>query len=118
MDIINIFITIVKAHLLILFIIIISFLIEKLTGLRLLIDHYTWIKSKNNIEVLSTRDSGNYIIINLLVFIYDIYKNSISFNFINIIIWLVLIIILTKVFYRTHKKYQKFDPNKADDDYT
>lgn len=117
-NIVNIFISIGKAHLIGIAIVILSYIIEKSTGLKLLIDHYTWIKSRNNIEVLSTRDTGNYLILNSIVFIYDIYNGNIGLNFISIAIWLVLIIILTKVFYRIHKKYQKYDPNKADDDYT
>ena len=117
-SIIDIFISVGKSNLIGVAIVVFSYIIEKITGLKLFIDHYTWVKSKENIEVLSTRDTFLYLVLNFSVFIYDIYHDNLDFNFLNGLIWLVIVIILAKVFYRIHKKYQKFDPNKADDDYT
>jgi hypothetical protein len=118
MDIFKIFITIAKAHLLIVLIIISSFLIEKLTGLKLLIDHYTWKKSSKNRKVLSTGDAGYYFIINLAVFIYYHYKEDTTDLVTFSIIWFIVISIMTYIFYKIHFKYQKIDPNKSDNDYT
>ncbi len=61
-DFLNILIVMGKANLLVLVLIFLSYIIEKTTGLRLLIDHYTWAKSIENTKVLATGDSGNYLI--------------------------------------------------------
>lgn len=117
-DIINILITLGKSHLYVLYIVIGSFIIEKFTGLKLFIYDYFWVKSPRNAEDGSNRDAGLYLIINCIVFGYNIYHGRIEFNIFNIIIWVIIISILTKIFYKIHRKYQKVDPNKADDDYT
>ena len=118
MNIELLFYSIIKAHIIILLIVILSFIIEKLTGLKLLIDHYTWRKSVKNREVLSTGDSGFYIIFNLIVFIYDHYSSEQDIFIPNFFIWLILLSILTYLFYKIHFKYQRIDPTKTDDDYT
>ena len=117
-NIIDILITIGKSHLFILILLMIIFLIERMTKLKLVFDSFKWKKSPLNAKAASTRDAGNYFIINLIVFVYDIYNNYVPFNLINCVIWLIILIILTKVFYRIHIKYQAVDPNKADDDYS
>ncbi len=95
-----------------------SFIIEKTTGLKLFIDHYTWVKSPANAKILSDGDSGYFIILNIIVFIYNIYKNNIAFHWITFFLWLFFLLILTRILYKIHYKYQKIDPNKADDDYS
>ena len=114
----EIFISIGKGHLIALVIVVLSYIIESSTSLKLFFDNYQWKKSLRNAEDSSNRDSGIYLVILISVFIYDILNDNIEFKFVNVLIWLILIIILTKLFYRIHKKYQKFDPNKADDDFT
>ena len=117
-EFINIIFSIGRAHIIVIAIVLGSFLLEKLTGLNLFIDHYTWKKSKLNADMLSSRDSVYYFILNVIVFGYDVYKKSINFKIINIILWFIIISVLTKLFYHFHRKYQAVDPNKADDDYT
>jgi Ca2+/Na+ antiporter len=114
----SICISIAKANLIAIGIVILSYIIEKLTGLRLFIDHYTWIKSENNAETLSIGDTVYYFILNLIVFIYDIYMGKIEFHVIAIVTWLLFVGILAQIFYLIHGKYQKVDPNKSDNDYT
>ena len=114
----SICISIGKANLITIGIVILSYIIEKLTGLKLFIDHYRWIKSENNAETLSIGDTVYYFILNLIVFIYDIYKGEIEFHVISIVTWLLLVGILTQIFYIIHGKYQQIDPNKADNDFT
>ena len=114
----SICISIGKANLIAIGIVILSYIIEKLTGLKMFIDHYRWIKSENNAETLSIGDTVYYFILNLIVFIYDIYKGEIEFHVISIVTWLLLVGILTQIFYIIHGKYQKVDPNKADNDFT
>jgi hypothetical protein len=114
----DIIISIGKSNLIAIGIVLLSFIIEKLTGLKLFIDNYTWVKSKYNAENISIRDTVNYFILNLIVFIYDIYNGKIEFHVIAIVAWLFFVGILAQLFYIIHDKYQKVDPNKSDNDYT
>ena len=114
----NIIISIGKANLIVIGIVVLSFIVEKLSGLRLFIDHYTWIKSPYNAKSLSIRDTDYYLIINLAVFVYDIYQGKIEFHALTLATWLFIVGNLAIQFYFIHRKYQKVDPNKADDDYT
>ena len=117
-NILNIIISIGKANLIAIGIVLLSYIIEKLTGLRLFIDHYTWVKSEYNAETLSIRDTVNYLILNLIVFVYYIYLGKIELHVIALVTWLFFIGLLTQIFYSIHRKYQKVDPNKSDNDYT
>jgi len=111
-------ISIGKSNLIAAGIVLLSFIVEKLTGLKLFIDNYTWAKSEYNADNISIRDTVNYFILNLIVFIYDIYNGKIEFHVIAIVTWLFLVSILTQLFYIIHDKYQTVDPNKSDNDYT
>ncbi len=117
-DIINIFIAIGKAQLIVLIIVYLSYVIETNTPIKLFFDNYQWKKSIRNAEDISNRDSGLYLIIMIIVFIYDIIKKNLQFNFFNFIIWLLVVSVLVKLFFYFHKKYQAVDHNKADDDFT
>ena len=114
----DIIVSIGEANLIAIGIVLFSCIIEKITGLKLFIDNYKWVKSENNAENISIRDTVNYFILNLIVFIYNIYEGKIEFHVIAIVIWLILVGILVQIFYLIHRKYQKIDPNKSDDDYT
>lgn len=114
----DIIISIGYANLIAIGIVLLSYIIEKVTGLKLFIDHYTWVKSENNAETLSIRDTVYYFILNLFVFIYNIYHGKIEFHAVSLVIWLFFTGILTIIFYSLHSKYQKIDPNKSDDDYS
>ena len=117
-DIIHILKSIGKAHVIILLIVIWSLIIEFSTGIKLFVDNYKWKKSIRNAEDASTRDSTFYLIVMISVFIYDIIKKNVDFNPLNIIIWIIIVSILVKVFYKIHNKYQAVDPKKANDDLT
>ncbi len=117
-DFLNILIVIGKANLLVLVLIFLSYILEKTTGIRIVIDNYKWKKSPRNAFDASNRDSFIYFVVNLLWFIYYIKKDEIGFTFINIVLWTIIIFFLTKVFFRFHHKYQAIDPNKADDDFS
>ncbi len=108
----------VKSHVLLLLLLLASYMIEKITGLRLFIDHYTWVKSPENAEALTARDSFFYILLNIGVLLYHYFKDEITLTWISFLLWLILLGILVRIFYKVHRKYQKVDPNKADDDYT
>ncbi len=117
-DTISVFISIGKSNLTAMGIVIFSFIIEKITGLRLFIDHYyKWVKSPRNAEIVTNRDMGYYFILMVAVFIYDIYNGNVAFNFFTCIIALILITTLSSIFKKIHGKYQKVDPKKKDDDF-
>ncbi len=117
-DFISVMLSVGKAQLIAIGIIIGSFIIERITGLRLFIDHYTkWAKSPRNAEIVTNRDMGYYFILMVAVFIYDIYHENVTFNFFTCIIALILITTLSSIFKKIHEKYQKVDPTKKDDDY-
>ena len=117
-EIVNIIFSLGKAHAIVLVLIIMSYILEKLTGLNLFVDHYTWKKSALNADMLSSRDSVFYLILNSITFGYDLIQHNIVFNITNLVVWFILIYILTNRFYYFHRKYQAVDPNKADDDFT
>ncbi|RMG32231.1 MAG: hypothetical protein D6732_13640 [Methanobacteriota archaeon] len=117
-EILDIGIVLLKSHLLLLLIVFVSYIIEKTTGLRLFIDHYTWVKSPENAETLTARDSFFYILVNLGVLLYHYFKGKIAFTWLSFFVWLILLGFLVRIFYKIHRRYQKVDPQKADDDYT
>lgn len=117
-SIVEIFISIGKAHVIVILIIIVFYIIESSTSFKLFLDNYRWKKSIRNAEDSSNRDSGLYLFILVIIFIYDIINDNIDLNFISFIIWVVMIAVLVKMFYRIHKKYQAVDPNKSDDDFS
>ncbi|GEM_PF-4406777 len=116
--IVDVIMVLLKSHVLLLLLLLASYTIEKITGLRLFIDHYTWVKSPENAEALTARDSFFYIVLNSGVLLYHYIKGKIAFTWISFLIWLIILSFLVKIFYRIHRRYQKVDPNKADDDYT
>ena len=117
-DIISVIISVGKAQLLVLAIIILSYIVEKVTILNLFIDHFTWKKSPNNVVGIADRDTGYYAILSIFVLSYDIFKGSVKFNIVSIISWLIIMAILAPTFHHFHKKYQGVDPDKPDDDWT
>ncbi|MGD9489409.1 MAG: hypothetical protein AB7W47_15435 [Calditrichaceae bacterium] len=110
--------SIIKANSLFLGIVGITYIIEKFTGLSLFVDQFKWKKSQNNAEALLVRDSVNYFFLLAGVFIFDLYKENIELNPLSIGIWLVIVVILIRLFRKYHSKYQAVDPGKTDDDYS
>jgi hypothetical protein len=113
----EVLISIGKAHLIVLTIIFLSYIIESFTALKLFIDNYRWKKSSRNADAISNRDLGIYLIILVIVFIYDIVNDNLEVTFISFVVWLLITSGMVKVFFRIHRKYQAVDPNKSDDDY-
>ena len=110
--------SIIKANLIILGILIVTYIIEVNSNFKLFIDHFKWKKSIRNAEIAANGNTIYYLIFCLAVFVYDMIKNNVKFNFINILFWLIIMTMLTFIFHRLYSKYQGVDPNKADDDYT
>lgn len=131
--IIDVFISIGKAQLIVGIVYIISFLIEKITGLTLIIDNFTWKKSTLNAKRSLNGASVEYVVICIGVFIYDIYNRHIDLQSIDIfgigtssyvngwvvfILWGYSMRRLVTGFRWFYDKYQGVDPNKSDDDLT
>ena len=110
--------SICKSHLIIIGILILTYFIEEITGLKLFIRQFKWKKSTKNALIHLDGDSWLYFLFVLGVFIFDIFKKRIPFEFSSVIIWLSIMIFLVFIFRKYYNKYQGVDPNKADDDYT
>ena len=110
--------SIAEAHLIVMGILALSYIIEVNTNLRLLIKHFKWRKSIRNAEIALDGHSVFYFVFVMAVFIYDIIEKKVDLNFISIGLWLGIMICLLTLFRKCYKKYQGVDPDKADDDYT
>ena len=117
-DIISVIISVGEAQLLVLALILLSYIIEKVTILNLLIAQYTWRKSPNNVEVLTDGDTAYYVIVCIFVLSFEIFQGLVKFNVVSILFWLFMMMILIPTLRHFHKKYQGIDYNRADDDYT
>ena len=131
--IVDVFTSIGKAQLIVIGIVSVSYLIEKITGFGLFVDHFTWKKSVSNTRVLKTGDTFYYIVICTGVFIYDLYNRNIDLQSIDIfgigtraftngcvifILWGYSMRWLVTGFRWFYDKYQGVDSNKSDDDLT
>ena len=114
----NVIYSIVKAHLIICGILIISYIIEINTNFKLFIKHFQWKKSIRNAEIALDGHSVFYFAIVLIFFIYEIIKKKIDLYFFSIVLWLVIMICLLLIFRKYYNKHQGVDPTKADDDFT
>ena len=117
-SIINVFVAILKAHLLAILIIILSYIIENVTGLKLFIDHFKWKKSVENAKILVNRDSVLFFVLSFSVYMYNVYKGITCGNFYCVVLWLIVMTFLLKMYRRLYNKYQGIDKTKRDDDYT
>ncbi len=109
---------IIKGNIVVFVIIISSFIVEKITGLKLIIDNFKWKKSTRNVEASATFNSFSYFLTNLGVLIYEYYKDRIELSVLLIITWLLFVVLLSYIVYKIDIKYQGHDPQKADDNYT
>ncbi len=114
----NILFSILKANIFAAILVILFYLIEIKYNLKIFIKYFTWKKSQKNARIATDGNTGYYAIFCLFIFIYDIVKKNVKFNFISVLLWLIIIIILSSTFHKLYSKYQGVDPNKADNDYT
>ena len=92
----------------------VSFSIEKLTGLKLLIDNFLWKKSKN-MAIGAT--INNTIFIFLLTNIIVLLVSDKKLEDHEIVEWIIFIPILTLLFAATYYSLTGIDPSKKDDDF-
>lgn len=114
----NIFI-ILKGCLIVFIIYTVSFIVEKVTGLKLLIDNFFWKKSINMAKGAALNNSiFIFLLTNIIVLIVDLSKYNKNPEEYNFFVWLVLLIFLTIAFGKIYYTFTGKDPNKKDDDYT
>ena len=117
-DIQSVLVSIGKAHLIVIGILIFSFIIEHTTQFRLFFKDFVRPKSQKQAEIANDRNIGTYFLIMVGKIIYDMFTRNMVINFYTIVFSFLIIYLLTKFFYRIHKKYQAVDPEKADDDFS
>lgn len=117
-NIYNIVYSIVKAHLLICAIIIVSFIIERFTPLVLFIKQFKGKKSSNNARAFLESTTYIYILFLLSILVYDIVKGKIQIESTSLIIWALVMFWLVHLFRKFIRKYQKVDPDKSDHDFS
>jgi hypothetical protein len=110
--------SLLKAHIILIGIVAISYIIEKITPLRLLYDHFKWEKSVKNAEAALDLHTFLYILFIMSVLIYDIYIENVKFEVLPIVIWISLMIIFVRFFRKYYNKYQGVDKNKSDNDFS
>ncbi len=110
--------TIIHAHVVILIIISVSYILEKLTPWKSII--YIFKRPKNFKKATAAADfhTGLYFIICLLTLLYDFYKKRAyipdDYKFWK---WLVIMIPLVVIFQKLYYKFTAKDPDRADDDW-
>lgn len=117
-EILNLLFVLLLSNVMYLAIFLFSFIIESVTGLRLMFDQLKWAKSSNKAEKLAYGNSGIYFVILFCCFIYFGLKGLVTINLYTSIAWIVITIPLMIQFRKFYNKFQKIDPNKSDDDYS
>lgn len=103
-----------KSHLCLLILIVITYLIEVITGKLLLVRWFKYKKDLKSAEGTADREAFLYFMFNIVYVIYKAYiKNDISHGF-SFIIWLLIITVLSIVVRKLYFKYQGIDPSKPD----
>jgi hypothetical protein len=96
-----------------------SYIIEKVTGLRLLIDSFKWEKSKNNAEgAAGWNGIFVFFLTNLIILLYDLSQHSEPPLSYSIWKWLLIIIPLTILFSIVFYRFTNKDSNREDNDYS
>jgi hypothetical protein len=106
-----------KAHLIILFMITTSYLIEKNSNWKLMFDIFKWKKSPEMADGAATFYSALYFIISLAVLIYDGYIKDRAPSDFMFSRWLLVMIVLTIIFRFVYYRYTGKDPNKSGEHY-
>ena len=119
-SLLSIIITLAKGNLIVIGLLVAIFIIEKLTGLKLNIyQYFYWTKNKKNADTITYSDIMTYKIILIIVVIYDMVYSSLPVNFYTIIVAILYIFPFTDfVLLKIHRKYQKVDPSKDDNDFS
>lgn len=112
----EIILIIVKAHLIIILILAISYLLEKLIGLKLFITFFRWKKSKRNAEIYLNGHTFLYFVVILLTFVFSDKGIYFEYNINTISAFILMVIPLLMIFRKLHSKYQGIDVTREDDE--
>ncbi len=114
-----IFLIIIKGIIVVFVVYLASYIIEKATGFRLLIDNFIWEKS-----ILRAKGAAGwnsifvFFLVNLVVLLNDLSTFEIDPDGYAFWKWFALILPLTIIFRIVYFKYTKKNPNKADNDWS
>lgn len=103
---------ILEAHLYIVCIILASYVIEKITNLKLLIDDFKWEKSEYMAKGSAGLFSTLYFLISLAVLLFHVHGKKDAPEDYAFWKWLIIMIPLTVIFRILYYKFQAKDPNK------
>lgn len=115
---VQVLVSILKSLFIAMGIVIVSYLLEKITGLKLLISDFKWEKSPKNARIIATRNAVFFFVLTLAVYIYDLNKGYVDFNVYSFVLWFIISSFLKRKCYWIQSKYQAMDANKTDDDFT
>ncbi len=105
------------AHLAMLLIVMMSYIIEKKSNWKLIFDIFKWKKSPEMADGAATFYSALYFIISLAILIYDGYIKDRAPSDFMFSRWLLVMIILTIIFRFVYYRYTGKDPNKSGEHY-
>ena len=108
---------IIEAHLYMLCTILASYVVERITGLKLLIEHFKWKKSNDMARGSAGLHSILYFMFSLGVMIYHVYireSASVEYTFWK---WLAIMLPLTVLFGFQYYRLQGRDPSKKGEHY-
>lgn len=104
----------IESHLFVVGLLILIHIYEKFSGKLTLINWYRFKKDFKTALGTSYRESLHYFLYNLIFYIVMLKLNKLYSKEINIWVWLIIILILTIIFFKIHFKYQSIDPQKPD----
>ena len=114
-EILSVFYTILKANFFVAVIIIISDIIEMNSNFYLFVKDFKQIKDKKNAKMAANAHTVYYFFVCLFVFIYDLFKHNVALNVLTALLWIIIMIFLIIIFWKTYNKYQGKEPNNEDD---
>jgi len=109
--------SLLKANIIAVVIILISYVVESSTSLRLLVTRFKWKKNYKYAEQAANGNSGFYAILCTIVLIIDIKNGIIEFSLLNIFVWFIILVALIIIVKKLYFKFQGIDIAKKEDDF-
>lgn len=111
MDYLNL---LIKSHIYLVLIILFIYIVELLTGFRIIIKWFTYKKAKMTAEGTALRESTLYFFYTLSFGIYYRFFSNPNESNINLLIWFITSFSLALFLWYFYRKYQGVDPSKGD----
>jgi hypothetical protein len=106
--------SLLRSHLILLIILLITFIIELITGKYIFVLWFKYKKDLKSAKLSAERETVLYFIFNLLYAIHLKYLSKNDISDFSLIFWIIIIFFLSFFFKIAYNKYQGKDPNKAD----